>query len=322
MFYISIMHEVNLNGLDLNLLPPLEALLRRKNVTFAAADAGMSQPAMSRALGRLRAIFDDPLLVRGARGLALTPKALDLAVALRPALERVKEVFRAPNFDPKTAQRTIRFASSDVHNTLIFPTLLRNLADRAPGLDLSCEPYGPDLRERMASGDLDFAFALDNSPLPTGVKSVYLAQDELALVMRRNHPLAERDWTLSDYATVPHILIKLLNDGVNDLDARLAVHGIQRRTLWSTPHFLDALAAASATDAVTTLSRAFAARFANQFDLILHRPPLDSPSFGIVLVMTQARGLDPLMAWVAEQVKLAATEVYAPTEGSSNHENR
>jgi DNA-binding transcriptional LysR family regulator len=174
----------------------------------------------------------------------------------------------------------------------------------------------------MASGDLDFAFALDNSPLPTGVKSVYLAQDELALVMRRNHPLAERDWTLSDYATVPHILIKLLNDGVNDLDARLAVHGIQRRTLWSTPHFLDALAAASATDAVTTLSRAFAARFANQFDLILHRPPLDSPSFGIVLVMTQARGLDPLMAWVAEQVKLAATEVYAPTEGSSNHENR
>ena len=315
MVYMLGMHQVNLNGLDLNLLPPLEALLRRKNVTLAAADAGMSQPAMSRALGRLRSIFDDPLLVRGAKGLALTPKALDLAVALRPALERVKEVFHAPNFDPKTAQRTIRFASSDVHNTLIFPTLLRNLAREAPGLDLSCEPYGPDLLARMASGNLDFAFALDTSPLPTGAQSVYLAQDELALVMRRDHPLARHDWALSDYGKVPHILINILNDGVNDLDALLALHGVQRRTLWSTPHFLAALAAVSATDAVTTLSRAFAARFADQFDLISHRPPFESRSLGIVLVMSHMRAHDPLMAWVAEQVKRAATEVYAAADG-------
>ncbi|MFN8732303.1 MAG: LysR family transcriptional regulator, partial [Hyphomonadaceae bacterium] len=198
MVYMFAMREVNLNGLDLNLLPPLEALLRRKNVTLAAADAGMSQPAMSRALGRLRTIFDDPILARGAKGLVLTPKALEISFALRPALEQLKQVFHAPDFDPKTSQRTIRFASSDVHNTLIFPTLLRNLSDRAPGLDIGCEPYGPDLVSRMAGGDIDFAFALDTSPLPTGAQSLYLAQDELALVMRRNHPLATHDWTLSD----------------------------------------------------------------------------------------------------------------------------
>jgi DNA-binding transcriptional LysR family regulator len=311
MVYIFIMHEVNLNGLDLNLLPPLEALLRRRNVTLAAADTGMSQPAMSRALGRLRTIFDDPLLLRGAKGLVLTPKALEISITLRPALEQLKLVFHAPDFDPKTAQRTIRFASSDLHNTLIFPTLLRNLSDHAPGLDISCEPYGPDLISRMAGGDIDFAFALETSPLPTGAQSLYLAQDELALVMRRNHPLATHDWTLSDYGEVPHILIRLLNDGVNDLDALLAVQGIKRRTLWSTPHFLAALAAVSATDAVTTLSRAFATRFADQFDLILHRPPIDNPSLGIVLVMAKARDHDPLMAWVADQVKRAAIEVYA-----------
>ncbi len=314
MVYMIAMHQVNLNGLDLNLLPPLEALLRRKNVTLAAADAGMSQPAMSRALGRLRTIFDDPLLARGAKGLVLTPKALEISFSLMPALERVKQVFHAPDFNPQSSKRTIRFASSDIHNTLIFPTLLRNLSDRAPGLDISCEPYGPDLISRMAAGDIDFAFALDTSPLPTGAQSLYLAQDELALVMRRHHPLATHDWTLSDYGKVPHILIRLLNDGVNDLDALLAVHGIQRRTLWSTPHFLAALAAVSATDAVTTLSRAFAARFADQFDLILRRPPLDSLSLGIVLVMSQARGHDPLIAWVADQVKLAAIAGYVATD--------
>ena len=310
MVYMKTMHKVNLNGLDLNLLPPLEALLRRKNVTLAARDAGMSQPAMSRALGRLRAIFEDPLLVRGAKGLVLTPKALDLAISLRPALEQLRDVFQRPDFDPATAQRTIRFASSDVNNTLIFPKLLQNLAQEAPGIDLSCEPYGPDLLARMASGDLDFAFALDSSPLPTGAKSLYLAQDELALVMRRTHPLAQHDWSLADYGRVPHILIRILNDGVTDLEAVLALHGIQRRILWSTSHFLAALAAVSATDAVTTVSRAFASRFADQFDLILRDPPLENRSLGIVLVMSQTSGLDPLLSWVAEQVKRAAMEVY------------
>lgn len=313
------MHQVNLNGLDLNLLPPLEALLRHRSVTLAALDAGMSQPAMSRALGRLRLIFDDPLLVRGGKGLVLTPKAMEIVASLRPALDRLKDVFQAPSFDPKTARRTIRFASSDIHNTLLFPTFLRNLAEQAPGLEVVCEPYGSDLIARMTSGDLDFAFALDTSPLPAGAKSIHLGHDELALVMGRHHPMAGQTWSLQDYAKVPHILIRLLNDGVNDLDAILALHGVQRRVLWSTPHFLSALAAVSATDAVTTVSRAFSARFAHQFDLILHRPPFDNRSLGTVLVMSEARSHDPLLAWVADEVRRAAQDIYTQKDEGAGH---
>ncbi len=110
------MREVNLAGLDLNLLPPLEALLRRRNVTHAAQDVGLSQPAMSRALSRLRSLLADPLLVRGHHGLVLTPKAQALVPLLSVAVADLKDLFRAnagstrpPNSAPSASRRpTIR----------------------------------------------------------------------------------------------------------------------------------------------------------------------------------------------------------------------
>jgi DNA-binding transcriptional LysR family regulator len=94
------MREVNLHGVDLNLLPALEALLRRRNVSQAAVDASLSQPAMSRALARLRLLFDDPLLVRIAGGFVLSPKAEGLLLRVQAALQDVTSVFAEPAFDP------------------------------------------------------------------------------------------------------------------------------------------------------------------------------------------------------------------------------
>ncbi|HEY5309071.1 MAG TPA: LysR family transcriptional regulator, partial [Casimicrobiaceae bacterium] len=130
------MHEVNLSGLDLNLLPALEALLRRKNVTHAASDIGLSQPAMSRALSRLRALLDDPLLVRGHNGLVLTPKAQTLVPRLATAIGELKGLFTDQTFDPATEHRTIRIAASDTQTVLLAPPLMARLARDAPGIDL------------------------------------------------------------------------------------------------------------------------------------------------------------------------------------------
>src|SRR5437588_9794867 len=102
------MREVNLSGLDLNLLPALEALLRRLHVTRAAEEVGLSQPAMSRALSRLRAIFDDPLLIRSGGRLAPTPFALTLSPRLAGAMGELRGLFRASAFDPMTLRRTFR----------------------------------------------------------------------------------------------------------------------------------------------------------------------------------------------------------------------
>jgi DNA-binding transcriptional LysR family regulator len=305
------MRDVNISGLDLNLLPPLEALLRRRNVTHAASEVGLSQPAMSRALARLRALFGDPLLIRSAKGFALTPRGQALLPIVTAALANLKTVFRAPDFDPATAKRTIRFAASDVQTVLIAPGLQALFRSEAPGVDLRFEAYGRDVVDRIEDGRLDFAFALDSTPLPPAAVSFPIVKDRLALVTRRGHPLSHRDWTLRDYGRVDHVGVILTDDGLSDLDARLAAEGITRRMVLMTPHFIAALAAVGETDAITTISRSFARHFADRFGLEIRNPPFDDADMTTVLVTSSVRMHDPLLMWAVKHVRTVAEATYS-----------
>lgn len=312
MLIILFMHQVNLSGIDLNLLPPLAALLSHRNVTRAAAEVGMSQPAMSRALGRLRDMLGDMLLVRGVGGLQLTPTAEALQPLLRQALAGVSTVFQASALDPLNTERTVRIAASDVQTVLIGPPLFATLAREAPGLTLQFQPYDRDVIARIEDGRTDFAFALATSPLPPGAVSFSVALDQLALVMCKDHPLAARDVTAADYGRLQHVAISLLDDGISDLDAALATLGVTRRIAMRTPHFLSALAVVGGSDAVTTVSRALAQRFADRFGLALRIPPFDDLDLNMVLVTTGIRVHDPLLLWIADQVRIAAESVFDP----------
>jgi len=308
------MHEVNLSGVDLNLLPALEALLRRRNVTHAASDVGLSQPAMSRALSRLRAVLDDPLLVRGHNGLVLTPKAQSLVPRLATAIGELKGLFSERSFDPATEIRTIRVAAADTQTVLLAPPLMARLSRDAPGIDLRFEPFGPDLVRRMETNSLDFAFALSTTDLPIGAVSMPLAQDRLALVMRRGHPKSAQTWSIDDYGTVDHVSIALLNDGRSELDGLLAAAGVKRRVALVTPHFTAALAAVAATDMVTTISEAFARRFAEVFDLSVRPPPFANTELAMTLVWSHVRATDPILIWFRQLLREVAERVYHGVE--------
>lgn len=304
------MRDVHLPGLDLNLLPALEALLRRRNVTEAAHEVGLSQPAMSRALSRLRDVLGDQLLVRApGGGYALTPRGEALSVQLLATLDHVKAVFREPSFDPAKAERTIRIAGIDTHTILLAPPLMARLAREAPGIDIRFESYSPDLIQRMELGEIDLAFATASTPLPPGAGSEAYAKDKLALVMRAGHPMAKRKWTIADYGEVNQVGIAIFGDPGSEMDAQLAKAGVHRRMALITPHFIAALAAVAQTDMVTTVSRVFAARFAEQFGLILKEPPLPILDLDLTIVWNQVRAADPVLAWVRgvirEEAKLA-----------------
>lgn len=304
------MREVNLAGVDLNLLPALEALLRRRNVTHAAADVGLSQPAMSRALARLRAVLDDPLLVRAGGGLTLTPRAQALVPRLSAALGEVKGLFVEPVFDPGAVQRTVRIAATDTQTILLAPAIMARLAREAPGIDLRMEPHGPTLAARMESGEIDLAFAVASTPLPPGAMSEPLGGDELAVVVRRGHPAANRPWTFADYAAFDHVGVAILGDGQSELDTLLAAQGVRRRLALVTPHFMAALAVVARTDLATTMSRAFAGRFAETFGLILKDPPFDETHMRLTLVWSHVRAADPLLAWLRGVIAEVAAEVH------------
>lgn len=298
------MRQVHLSALDLNLLPPLEALLRHRNVTHAAADVGLSQPAMSRALARLRETLGDTLLVRApGGGYALTPRAQALASQLIVTFDHIKSVFQEPSFDPARVQRTIRIVGGDPHTILLAPALMARLAHEAPGIDIRIEAYTPDVVARMESGDLDLAFAVANTPLPPGARSESYAHDRLSLVLRRDHPMAKRKWTMADYARVSHVGISILGDSGSELDAQLARAGVKRRLALTTPHFMAALAAVSGTDMVTTVSRVFASRFADELGLVLKEPPLPHTGLELTMVWSHVRAADPVLAWLRTVIR-------------------
>ncbi len=306
---MSIMREANLAGVDLNLLPALEALIRRRNVTRAAADVGSSQPAMSRALQRLRDVLQDPLLVRVGARLAPTPRALALLPRLSEALDRLSALYRESAFEPAALSRVFVIAGADVHTVLVAPPLLARVRAEAPAVDLRFEGYEPNLRERMESGAVDFAFATADTPLPSGAVSEPLVDDRLALAMRENHPAADREWTVADYAEYAHVTIALRGDDETAIDGALAAHGLSRRIVLRTPHFVAALAAVGATDAVTTISETLARRFAATFGLVVKPTPLAIP-LQMTLVGVRTRAADPALRWLSGCIVATVREIY------------
>jgi DNA-binding transcriptional LysR family regulator len=304
------MRHVNLNGLDLNLLPALDALLRHRNVTKAASEVGLSQPAMSRALARLRDLLGDPLLVRSNGGFALTLRAESISRRLSGTLDEVKDLFREPEFSPAAIRRTVRIAGTDSQSILLAPGIMRRLAREAPNVVLNIEPYGSDVQSRLENGTLDLAFALSDTPLPAGAHSYLIARDRLALVMRRGHPAAERPWTIRDYSLFEHVGVAILNDGRSSLDAILASHAVSRRVALTTPHFTAALATVATTDMVTTVSRAFAAHFAATFDLMVRDAPFNDIEFEMTLVGSMRRASDPFLIWLRGLIRDVAEETH------------
>jgi DNA-binding transcriptional LysR family regulator len=305
------MHTMHLRGIDLNLLPVLEALLRHQNVTRAAQDIGLSQPAMSRSLGRLRHLFGDPLLVRAAGGMTLTPRARDMIGPVAAVTESIRKLHMPQDFAVGAVNRTVRIAAVDAQTILIAPLIAARLAAEAPHVDLRMEGYAPDIMPRMEKGLLDFAFATATTPLPPGAASMPLADDELALVMRRGHPAAQSRWTIADYAAYHHVSVSIFGDGQSELDAALAAQGVTRRIALVTPHFMAALAAVSTTGMVTTISRTFAERFAEPFNLVLHPPPLPDIALKLTLVWAQLHAGDPFLAWMRGMIGEVVQAVHA-----------
>ena len=149
-----------------------------------------------------------------------------------------------------------------------------------------------------------------------------VAQDRLALVMRRDHPAAGRAWSMADYGRFNHVSISLLGDGSSELDSILAAAGVTRRIAMTTPHFMAALAAVSQTDLVTTISRTFAERFAESFNLVLQDPPFAQTQLTMTLVWSRVRANDPLLAWIRGLIRDAAQVVELEARTSAHPEHQ
>ena len=299
------MREVNIRSLDLNLLGLLDLLLTHRNVTRAAEAANLSQPAMSRALGRLRTLFGDPLLVRGSSGLVLTPLALGVHEKLGDILRDIGGLIGRYDFVPAAWADRITIAATDHQTILLLPALMARLAREAPLLDVKVVPFVAALLPDLQDGKIDLSFSVAGEPLPRGVLSEPLYDDEFVTLLRRGHP-AVADWSLATFAGLDHVLVTILGDGRGIVDDELARLGLARRVRLTLPHFYAAMAVVSRTDMVVTLPRSLAGRYRDSFGLIALPPPIVRPPFTVVAIWPEVLDARPASAWLRSVVRKEA----------------
>jgi DNA-binding transcriptional LysR family regulator len=247
-----IMREMHIDQVDLNLLPSLIALVEERHVSRAAARAGLSQPAMSRALQRLRRALGDELLVRSGGGYRLTPRGERVRGQLTAIIPQLDGLFSAEVFTPGTAAESFRVAGTDYVIQTFGSPLFRRFFGESPGSTLSFETWHDGVFRDVESGTVDLVFF--GATGPASLRSEYLFDDDYVCVLDEAHPLAGRDEiSLAEYLSCTHLVVGVENGRQPSIDQRLAAVGTPRVAGLTVPYHAVAANAVVGTRLVATL---------------------------------------------------------------------
>jgi DNA-binding transcriptional LysR family regulator len=273
------MHRVHIEAFDLNLLLAFDALWTERHVTRAARRIGLTQSAMSHALGRLRDQLDDPLFQRTPRGLSPTARAHALAPSIGEALAIVRRAVELDaRFSPAALQRTFTIGTTDYGELVLLPRLFARLQREAPGVRLVVRPVVGLGERELLSGEHDLILGV-GAPAGAGLRSEVLFTDGFVSLLRAGHPATRRPLTLSRFVALPHVLVSPQGRGDSAVDVALRERKLERRLALRVPHFLSAPLVIAESDAIITLPERVARAVAAQHRLVIRKPPLPLPGF-------------------------------------------
>ena len=300
------MRQVDLSSVDLNLLKLFEALVRERSVTRAGLHLGLSQPAASRALGRLRTMLGDRLVVRGRAGLELTPRAEALAGPVSRLLDDVRGIVAPAEFDPARATGRIAIASHDHLSLVVLAGSVARFERHAPGLSLHIAPPVGDNVGLIEQGSADLALGLFET-VPGSLHRRSLYTDDFVCLVRAFHPVLDDGLGLERYLALRHVAVTISGVGESAVDAALAARGHARRVALRVPHFLAGAMLVADSDMILTLPRRLARRLADKLPLALADLPLPVPPVAPAMLWHERVHGDPAHAWVRQQlVEVAA----------------
>jgi DNA-binding transcriptional LysR family regulator len=297
---------------DLNLLVVLDALLEERSVTRAARRLGMSQPAVSRALSRLRRLFGDALLVEGRAGYMLTARADEIRPALHKTLADLGAMLEANPFDPKAATGHVRLLMVDLETAALIPDLLEHLTAEAPMLDLDIVPPGSEILKALENDAVDAVVGVIDDA-PAGIRRRGLYDDSFVTLMRASHPAAGSRLTLNRYLELGHIVISVTGEGLAPVDRALATMGRQRRVRVRVPSFLAAVEIAARSDLIMTLPSSLARTAAGMGRFIMRTPPLALRSFTMSLLWHARHQEEPRHIWLRGAIVAASAGLVPPS---------
>ena len=291
--------NVNLAVVDLNLLVAFDALMTERHVTRAGQKIGLSQPAMSATLNRLRQLTQDKLFERRGDGMHPTPRALALAGPLRQALLQIQVALNPQPFDPARAVHTFRIALNDLGVALFLPPLSERLAAWSNNIDFVFLP-AEDRRalELVESGEADVAIGPSWNRYDDQVESAVLYQAPFACAMRQDHPLAQSALSLEVFASIPQIMISQPGDPSRHIDRVLGEHGLRRRIAFTVPHYLTVPILLSKTDLLSVIPGKLVQRFGVAEGICAVETPFTELSVPVTMSWSRAARDEPANIWL------------------------
>jgi DNA-binding transcriptional LysR family regulator len=321
------MSAVHFNQLDLNLLRVFDALLDERSVTRAGDRLGLSQSAVSHALGRLRLMLDDELFARRSTGMEPTPRALEIGPALHTALLQMQMALAPAGFDPATTERRFSIAAGPYGCAVLIPSVVRTLQETAPGATLRIAAYGPGTVEDLDTGRVDAALMGAEAPARR-FRFQSLFTETLVWIVRSGHALTQGALTLQRLVDIPHILVAGFEDPF-DAEAP-AGPGVAYRRAWDrqepyatelsrrpsarkvavvAPDSISALAIAIRSDMAALVPRRLALG-AGAVGRVVILPALQPPAtLEVGAVFREDRLVDPAVAWLARVLAEAGAAV-------------
>jgi LysR family transcriptional regulator, transcriptional activator of nodD3 and syrA len=304
MYDIADMHESH-DVPSLDLLRCFATLHHERHLSRAAQRVGLSQPAMSRALGRLRDAFGDPLFVRTPRGMVPTTRADVLAPQVLAVLDAAGALVRPAAFDPARLVRTFVLGTTDFFDAELVPRLIEALAREAPGVTIATRPIGEDVGDALASGRLDLIISVREA-IPIDLKATRLYDEGFVCAVRRNHPRVGKRLTLERFVELPHLLIAPGGTPGSRVDTALAARGLTRRVVVRIHTFLSAASIVAATDLVLTAPTRVLEPLARPFGLRLLPSPVVLDRFAVLAAWHPRVHDDPAHVWFRTMIAAAS----------------
>lgn len=289
--------DVNLRKFDLNLLIIFQAIMARGSVVGAASQVGLSPSAVSHALARLRVMLNDELFRRTSRGLKPTARALELSDEITTGLSHIAHALeRQHAFEPATTERVFTLQIADYVSGMLLPRLAKRLRTEAPGVSAEVIPFSVDADSRADMVDVQVRFTLGTQH-PAASRSQRLLTDRFIVVMRPDHPAADREMTVELYASLNHVRLSPAAIGTTIVDDALARRGLKRRVVMTVPGWFDMPEIVENTDMVAIVPSRWPSADARLAKLHSVPLPLEEVQFAIDLCWDIRRDRDPGQKW-------------------------
>jgi DNA-binding transcriptional LysR family regulator len=313
---------LNLREIDLNLLVVFQQLYKERRVSVVADNLGLTQPAVSNALSRLRKMMGDELFLRSARGMEPTPYASQLAEPIDFALTTIRDTLeRQLEFDPAASERRFTIAMTDLGEIHFLPRLMRRLAELTPGVTISTvRNTAVNLSDELESGRVDIAIGL-LPQLKAGFFQRNLFRQRYVCIFREGHALDKDALTLQDFEEAQHVVVVAGGTGHAIVDEIIAKRGIKRNVRLSVPHFVALGHILSNTDLIATVPERYVREGMAPFKLRYLPHPVPLPEFDVNLFWHAKFHKEPGSQWLRNVIaELSVAQGVALAPAANNEE--